>query len=214
VARRFGYSQVSPAGYFLNSSIQRYVQQDDPKFTQLLVPVVEKTVEINSEVSDKVWNDIFFDKERSDACKTFVQQEITDIDVPDFTVGSSIRNMGKARKPLKFLRGKNGNERILVHSIATNEVLCEGDYLYHIARTHNYTQYEISKYRYDGTFIYRVAFKKPKSPKGLVSTISPTSLKEISGVLKFDYVDFVNNNRWDRRINRIRSMQLTPKQME
>ena len=200
-------------GYFLNSSIQRYVQQDDPKFTQFLVPVVGKTVEMNSEESDTVWNDIFFDKERSDACKTFVQQEVTNIDVPDFTVGSGIRNMGKARKPLKFLRGKNGNERILVHSIVGNELLCEGDYLYQFERTNNYSQYEISKYRYDGTFIYRVAFKKPKSPKGLVGAISPTSFKEINGALKFDYVDFVNSGR-DRRINRIRSMQLTPKIME
>jgi hypothetical protein len=208
VSRKFGYSQASPTGYFLNSSIERYVQQDDPKLTQQLDPIVDNVKVFNSEVSDDVWNAIFFDLERSNACKTFVQHDIDNIDIPDFTVEGGIRGMGKARSPLKFLRGKNGNERLLVRMGSVS--LCDGDYLYLIEHPNPYAnlgQYEISKYRYDGTFVYRAAFKMPQSPAGFIGGISPTSLKEADGVIKFDYVDFVNSGQ-NRSINRIRSMHL------
>ncbi|MFS8118721.1 MAG: hypothetical protein ACMG55_09560 [Microcoleus sp.] len=210
VGRKFGYSLAAPAGHFLNSTIERYVQQDDPNFTQLLEPKIEKVVEINSGMRDEVWNSIFFDLERT--CKTFVQPETDTVNVHDFTVEGGIRGMGKARSPFKFLRGTNGNERLLVRM--GDRTLCDGDYLYLIARTNPrpyYSQYEISKYRYDGAFIYRVAFEMPKSPTGFMGSVSPTSLKEVDGVLRFDYVDFENSGR-KRSINRIRSMWLLPAQ--
>ena len=216
VGRQFGHSQASPAGHFLNSAIQRYVQQDDQKLTQRIEPVIEKDVETNSSVSDEawvsdeIWNATFFDQVRSNACKTVVQSEINNIDVPDFTVEGGIRGMRKARSPLKFLSGKNGNERLLVRM--GDLTLCDGGYLYLLARTNNYSQYEISKYKYDGTFIYRVAFKMPHSASGLTGVISPTSLLEENGLLKFKYVDIVNHGR-TRSINRIRSMRIPVNQI-
>lgn len=213
VSGRFGRSQASPAGHFLNSAIQRYVQQDDPKLTQQIEPVIEKDVEINSSmsdeawVSDEIWNATFFDQVRSNACKTVVQSEINNIDVPDFTVEGGIRGIGKARLPLKFVSGKNGNERLLVRM--GDLTLCDGGYLYLLARTNNYSQYEISKYKYDGMFVYRVVFKMPSSAPGLTGVISPTSLLEENGSLKFKYLDIVNHGR-TRSINRIRSMRISP----
>lgn len=91
-----------------------------------------------------------------------------------------------------------------------DRTLCEGDHLYILARVNNYSEEEISKYRYDGTFIYRVRFKKPPSSTGLMGGISPTSLIEKEGVLKFKYVDFVNSGQ-TRSINRIRDMAVKPK---
>lgn len=217
VGRRFGHSQVSPAGQFLNYAIQRYVQQDDPKLTQLIELVVEKDVETSPSasdeawVSDQIWNATFFDQVRSNACKTVVQPEINNIDVPDFTVDGGIRGMAKARSPLKFLSGKNGNERLLVRM--GDVTLCDGGYLYLLARTNNYSQYEISKYKYDGTFIYRAAFKMPRSASGLTGVISPTSLLDENDSLTFEYVDLVNHGR-TRSINRIRSMRISLNQID
>lgn len=219
IGKKFGYSQASPAGYFLNSSIRRYVQQDDQSLTQQLKPQIENVKEVNlidqNELwDDKIWDAIFFDSERSNACKAFVQpdNENNAIAVHDFTVAPGIQSMGKARTPFKFLRDQDGEKKLLIRGGGLT--LCEGDYLFLIDHPNSivgYKQFEISKYKYDGTFIYRAAFDMPLTAAGFVGGISPTSFKESNGEIKFDYVDFVMNGQ-TRSIKQIRSMVLHAKQ--
>ena len=218
VSKKFGYSQAAPAGYFLNSAIKRYVQQDDQSLTQQLKLQVESVNEVNlidriELWDDKVWNSYFFDFERSNACKAFMQPDNANnaVSVHDFTVAPGIRSLGKARSPYKFLRDPNGVNKLLIRGGSLT--LCEGDYLFLIDHPNSivgFNQFEISKYKYDGTFIYRAAFDMPDAAAGFVGGISPTSFKESNGEIKFDYIDFVINGQ-SRSIKRIRSMVLHAK---
>jgi hypothetical protein len=214
VGNVMGYSVSSPVGKFLNKATERYVQQDDPRFTQLQEPIVDSDVKMNPPkdylASDDAWTEEFYDKTRSKACKAVIEPAVTNIDVPDFTVGDEMR---RQRRPYKFINGRLGTERILLHSIVIDETLCDGEFLYQVSMANNYRQYIISKYKYDGSFVYRVAFEKPRSAPRLLSSIAKPSLREEKGQLIFKYVDFTNSAS-SRSIYRIRKMRLRPSQIQ
>lgn len=209
IRNNMGRSQPSPVGYFLNSAIQRYVQQDDPKFTQLVEPIIDSDVEFDppKKYSDEAWSKKFYDKNRSETCKAVIEPELGNINVPDFTVDPGLKGMSDSRRPYKFIHGRHGNEKILLHSLAINETLCDGYYLYQISTRDNHSIHEISKYKYDGTFIYRFAFKKPLDNKLSLSGINKPSLNETDGQLRFEYINH-NNGSSNNGIIRIREMRI------
>jgi hypothetical protein len=211
VGSRFGYSESSPAGRFLNITTTRVSEQDDERLVQFLEPVVERTIEINSFVNPNDPRLPHHSVEKADACKAIVRPATTGVNTIDFTVPRGIIESARARRPYRFIQGTTGREQLLVGM--GDRLVCDPDRLYLVRRnlTKEFELPEISKYGIDGRLQYRVVLRIPRlrtRPEGLIDA---SSLSEEAGVLSFNRIETQVSGS-ERYVGRIQRMSVVPKQ--